>query len=317
MNHIIKNDLDVFSFHDAELRLKNYDQKTLVVNVSHLNISKESKENPFEYDIEIKSAVMTFDEIEINYLEPMVGYKIDENGNYYTDKEKVIYKSEEARNRLLDALKKGVDINCIDVTHKSVRTAIEMSTCGNEMFFVGFSFADVTVEWDEYLKKAWYELHRQYKHNIILETPTGKLETIMYIITHEEDVYYNGELEKAPSVNVGIKYKEKAIWGHGTDYCFADAFADLQKQLDDGVTLRCCITCRHGNFCPYGNEQGKIFCTKDKAINSKEDMCKQFDNMSSDNLEELTRHVTDTCENYEPQTKDYYTYNDYLHYLSK
>lgn len=318
MNHIIKNDLNIFSFHDAEFVLKNHAQNKLVVSVRHLNVHKDSKENPLEYDMEIKSAVMTFDEVEIDYLEPMRGYKIGDNGNYYTDEEQIIYKDKEAKSRFIDELKKGISINCIDITtNESGRAVIEMSTCGRSPFFVGFSFCDVIIEWSEYLKKAWYELHRQYKHKVILETPTGNLETDMYIETHEEDMYYDDKNVKASPVSVSIKYNNEWIFGRGSDYLWADAFANLQKQLGDNVLLRCCITCRHGNFCPYGNDQEIVFCTKDTAINSKDDMCKLFDTPNLQDIKDRRKNVTNNCENYEPQSKEFYTYNDYLHYLLK
>ena len=112
--------------------------------------------------------------------------------------------------------------------------------------------------WDEVV----YELHKQYIHKGYLITPAGEEDTVIHIVYHEEDTYFQGKLEKGPTVSVGVKYNGEQLWGQGKDYLWVDAFANVQKQLPDGVLLKCCMTCRHGNMCPYGNEPGKLFCTK-------------------------------------------------------
>lgn len=45
-------------------------------------------------------------------------------------------------------------------------------------------------------------------------------------------------------------------------FSFLDALVDLQKHLPDGVVLKCCMTCRHGNMCPFGNQPGELFVQK-------------------------------------------------------
>ena len=62
------------------------------------------------------------------------------------------------------------------------------------------------------------------------------------------------------------------LCGYGKDYLWADAFADLQKNLPNNVKMRCCMTCRHGNMCPVGNKPGELFCTKDVSITQKSDL---------------------------------------------
>ena len=144
---------------------------------------------------------------------------------------------------------------------------------GIEPFFVmEFCLDNVIVEWEKYKNKAWYELHRQYQYETTLVTPQGEQTIKVHIICHDEDVYFKGELEKAPIVSVGIKYDGKELWGHGKDYFWIDAFADLQKQLPNGILLKCCLTCRHGNMSPVGNNLNELFCTNDIAITQKSDL---------------------------------------------
>lgn len=191
----------------------------------------------------------------------------------------------------------------------------ELNALGIDPYFsVRFLFSDVEIEWDDYRKKAWYELHRQYKRTITLSTPNGKCELDARIICHDEDVYfYGGDKVEGPSVSVGIKYGEKVVWGYGKDFLWVDAFADLQKKLPDNVKIQCCLTCRHGNMCPVGNKPGELFCTKDVIITQKSDLFFY----TEDDAERISRSrdCTNVCEKYEEQSKDYYTYNDYLNYF--
>ena len=150
----------------------------------------------------------------------------------------------------------------------------------------------------------------------ILITPDGEEETKIYIVCHEEDESDQDIFENNPSVSICVKYKGKEFMGCGKDYLWADAFANLQKLLPDDVLLKCCMTCRHGNMCPYGNEPGKVFCAKDVIITSKEDVCELFDSETY-RMDDKIKNVTDSCCEYDPQSKGYYIYNDYSLYYEK
>lgn len=317
MRYCVNNQLNLFQFHDAELSFISLDESRLVVSAKHLNIDKNADVNPHDYDMEIELAKISFYEFEILTFEPMRAYKIDEDGNWYTDEPQIIFKDKDAEQHFIDEVKRGITINCIDIREENNKTLLEISTCAKKCFFATFAVDGNSVEWDKYLKKAWYELHKQYKYKTTLITPTGEFETDIHIICHEEDMYYQGELEKAPVVDVGIEYDGKNIWGHGHDYLWVDAFADLQKQLPEDVILKICLTCRHGNMCPYGNKPGEVFCTKDLLINSKEDMCNLFDNSKEYEIENRSKNYTDNCSYYQPQSWNDFTYNDYLYWIDK
>ena len=191
----------------------------------------------------------------------------------------------------------------------------ERGALGMDPYFsVRFIFSDVEIEWDDYRKKAWYELHKQSKKTITLSTPSGKSELDAHIVCNDEDVYsFEGDKAEGPSVSVGIKYGEKEIWGYGKDYLWVDAFADLQKKLPNNVKIQCCLTCRHGNMCPVGNIPGELFCTRDVVVAQKSDLF--FYTEDDTERTSRSRDYTNVCEKYEEQSKDHYTYNDYLYYF--
>lgn len=89
----------------------------------------------------------------------------------------------------------------------------------------------------------------------------------------------------------------------------------LQKVLPSNISIACCQSCRHGNFCPYGNFDNEIFCLKDIITNDKRDVSNFFDK-NNDNLELRRRKLLDFCGEYKPIFDDeYYTYNDWEYYL--
>ena len=50
----------------------------------------------------------------------------------------------------------------------------------------------------------------------------------------------------------------------------------LQGKLPRDVKLLCCMTCRHGNMCPFGNEPRELYCTKNIKVNNKNQLAELF-----------------------------------------
>ncbi|MBO5914155.1 MAG: hypothetical protein J6Q72_02305 [Clostridia bacterium] len=308
MQYSSTNRLQDFEFHDSELSFISWDDNRLIVSAKYLNVHKDAAPNNADADMEISEARITFSGFQIKEFEPSRTWKTDENGKSYTDDPLIIHTGAIARSMFENELKSTITVMRI----VSENHIYELDALGIDPYFsVRFLFSDVEIEWDDYRKKAWYELHRQYKKTITLSTPSEKYELDAHIICHDEDVYsYGGDKVEAPCVSVGIKYGEKVIWGYGKDYLWVDAFADLQKKLPNNVKIQCCLTCRHGNMCPVGNEPGKLFCTKDAVITQKSDL--YFYTEDEKERASRSRDCTDVCENYQEQTNEYFTYNDYL-----
>ena len=96
-----------------------------------------------------------------------------------------------------------------------------------------------------------------------LLTPNGKT------MVPTEITYDDSEVIANPQSEITLLYNEMEYKGYGTDYLWTDTLADLQMKLPKDVKLACCMTCRHGNMCPYGNAENQLFCTKDKIITFK------------------------------------------------
>ncbi len=127
------------------------------------------------------------------------------------------------------------------------------------------------------------------------------------------EIDYNKEFD-IPIVSFSFKWSEYYIdTSPKLDYEYA--IKKFQDMLPTHIKIVGCISCRHGNFCPFGDNENEIFCFKDKKFESKSDVCKEFANKGSwiDNTcraKELLHY----CEDFAPiSEKDYYTYNDW-HY---
>lgn len=143
---------------------------------------------------------------------------------------------------------------------------------------------------------------------ITLLSPTEKMNTPIQIN------YDDGE-DGVNSVEINLIYNGVLYQGKGRDHLWVDAFADLQNKLPHNIKLACCMTCRHGNMCPYGNKENQLFCTRDIIIASKDDIVDLIDN--SDSFVKRAVSSNKYCDRFVYQNDDYYTYNDYLYYLER
>ena len=311
--------LQDFEFHDSEFTLLAIDDSTLAVSARKLNIHKDTPQNDSDFDMEIDIAKITFHGFQSLSYEPGRSWHRDENGNAYTDDPLVIFTGHEAINALTAEMQ-----NTLTVYHlvQEEGNVCELGGCGDSPYFtIRFAFDFITIEWDAYRKKAWYEQHRQYKKQLTLSTASGDQNHELYIICHDEEVYVKKSadqkpvLEKPPIVSVGLKYGDQEIWGSGKDLLWMDAFADLQNKLPEGVTIKCCMTCQYGNMCPVGTQPGELFCTKDVVITQKSDL--YFYTEDNTEVQKRSRDSTYVCNDYKHQAEDFYTYNDYLYWLKK
>ena len=137
-----------------------------------------------------------------------------------------------------------------------------------------------------------------------LLTPNGKTMVLIEIAYDDSEDIINSKSE------ITLLYSGSEYKGNGADYLWTDTLADLQTKLPKDVKLACCMTCCHGNMCPYGNKENELFCTKDITVTSKEDMLDLFD--QTDPFEERAVASLNFCEGFVYQSDDYYTYNDYF-----
>ncbi len=300
-----------FNFHDSVFTLVNWiklgDIEKVVVSAKHLNVHKDAAPNNSGVDMEISEAIISFHGFKINEFESGGGAITDANGNSYNEPV-IINKGDKAREMLEKELLNSVTVIALAEIDNG---EYELDALGIEPYFAArFSFNSVEIEWDDYEKLAWYELNKQFNKSITLSTPRGDKVHSATIICNDENVCSN-----EPNISIGINYEGEDYFGVGKDYLWVDAFADLQKKLPEGVSLKCCITCRHGNMCPVGNSPDELFCTKDIEIKEKSGLF--YYTEDNDERAKRARSSTDVCDQYQEQSKEHFSYNDYLYYLLK
>ncbi|MBQ7326923.1 MAG: hypothetical protein IJW93_05570 [Clostridia bacterium] len=313
MKYISLDRLQDFEFHDSEWELISWEKLGNMDDVTFkarlLNVHKDAAPNNSGVDMEIKEATIHFGNIVIKEYERMRIQSYDEEGNEILGEPQVIHKGDEARKLFDNDLKGKITVLYLVDNNNG---EYELGGIGKNYnyFMVRFSFGTVKIEWNDYSGAAWYELNRHLQRKITLSTPNGDSICDVHILYHDEEVYNDQS-----NVKVRLLYDGRSIEGYGNDYFWVESFADLQKRLPDGVRLKCCLNCRHGNMCPFGNPPGEVFCTNGAIINSKDDMISYIDD--NPDWYKNERFYTDVCEDFMEQTDDYYTYNDYLYWLNK
>ncbi|MBR6726230.1 MAG: hypothetical protein IKL81_04505, partial [Clostridia bacterium] len=311
--HVSLDSLADFEFHDSEWSFVSWENGDLTVKIRALNIHKDAAQNGTGRDMELGEAVATFFGIKnITYELPRTRKK-DENGNSYTDEPRVIYEGDEAMAKFIEELKNdhGVTVMFFDKKDEGY----ELGAIGNEWLSPKFAFDSVRIEWDVYDGKAWYEGHKNQKKELLLSTPSGDVTVEASFREHNVPVYNNGVRIDPDSMTVTVTYGGKAYWSAPSCHTWEAAFASLQRSLPEGVKIKCCLTCAHGNFCPYGNKSGEIFCLKNDKPKNKLDVCDLLN--GTKDLDETRKELSFVCTDYREASEDHYAYNDYLHCLKK
>ena len=323
--YTVINKTDIFEFHDARLTLENKDGNNITIIAKGLCIHKDAEENPKGYDLEIEKAHITFYGISDQTYEPGRPWGKDANGNDIPLGPEIIYEGEKAWDRIIAESRNSFHVysEACKVHHtEDSQNGDDYEICGvgiEPVFFIKFRAQSVKVEWDEYSKPAWYELRKAVYSDLILSTPGGEQICKSCISrTYDKDELFSVEDPKdvdPKEVQVWLKYSDKEYWGNGTDYTGIDAYADLQQQLPKEITLKCCLSCKHGSMCPLGNQPNELFCLKDLKVGSKEELSDLSFWASEEEKHKRSRRYTDMCEDWETQIDDYFTYTDFPCYL--
>lgn len=159
MKYCVTDQPGLFEFHDSEFTLISLGGGELVVSVKYLNIHKHTIQNPSEHDMEIGHAKMNFKGFRKPSYEVGRTWKKDAQGNSYPVGPKIIYFGQEAEEKIREEL---LDKIAVFDFNKKEDNRYSIDGSGVAPFFtMEFCCDHVIVEWDEYQKKAWYELHRQ------------------------------------------------------------------------------------------------------------------------------------------------------------
>ena len=144
-----------FEFHDTELYFKDCENSNLRVTARHLNIHKEAEENPYDCDMETDCAEILLENADITLFETMEAYIYGYDGSEIGFEPRTVREGGEAADRLIDELKKGLSVNCVNVG--SDKDGTFLSVTSNSGFIAVIYFGKAVIRWDDYHSKAWYE----------------------------------------------------------------------------------------------------------------------------------------------------------------
>lgn len=315
MAFCIKNSISDLEFNDSEIFGCKSEKSNLTLYIKHLNVKRNTVENSSDFDMEIDVAKLTFFNLSFVSLKLGDTWAPDNNGVMQCTKKGKKFSGIRGAKKFIKeisnsfCLSKFVTSKIPDITNGTDVFSHELSCHGcHEPYFDVVLLSDsFTIEWDRYRQKAWYEYTKQFSEPVLVKS-SGIDQTIeANIISRFND---DGDVI---SSSVGINIDNDRLWGMGSTKEYA--ILNLIKQLPHTIKLKSCITCRHGNFCPYGDNEDEIFCLKDIIPTQKTDIL--FYTSDPAECDKRLRRLLSVCDDYKPMEKDFYTYNDYHTHLFK
>lgn len=154
MKYISVDRLSDFEFHDARIELASFTGHQLTVQARYLNVHQDAAQNPFESDMEIERARMTFDGFDCISYEPGRALERDGQGQWRASEPQVILFGDDARCRFLEQLNAGLTL--YDFFPQDGKTYVIDAMAIEPFFTACVTFDRVVIAWDEYKAEAWY-----------------------------------------------------------------------------------------------------------------------------------------------------------------
>ena len=141
---------------------------------------------------------------------------------------------------------------------------------------------------------------------LYINTPNGIIN-----ISVQHKVVNDGQDDMQTTIYVILLENEMIFEAENTE----EVLIKLAKSLPMGWSIRSCLSCRYGHFCPVGNYDNELFCVTEFEPKDKNDLY----NLTEDIQERKnrSRNLFYLCDRYLPQTSDYFTYNDYYFEINK
>ena len=151
--------LQDFEFHDSMWTLADRGSASFAFDVKELNLHQDAPQNPESCDMEIENVRVSFIGFHLAVYEPGVPWTTDSSGDPRPAEPQKTYSGDEAIELFLREAKHGIWVYALKQT--AAREWV-LSGCGEEPYFeAGFSFDQVTIEWDKYRRPAWYVLRER------------------------------------------------------------------------------------------------------------------------------------------------------------
>jgi len=133
-----------------------------------------------------------------------------------------------------------------------------------------------------------------------IETPDGVTELEVFHSVKNQD-----EEDMAVTISTTIQDDVVVLQSDTTE----DALIQLARRLSVGWSIKSCLSCRYGHFCPVGDYDNELFCVTDFEPKEPRDLWYVTEN--DEERAKRSRTLFDLCEKYAPQSSDYFSYNDY------
>ena len=206
----------------------------------------------------------------------------------------------------IDLLRTGASI---DLLEQNDDGSFLLGTNYPVIVAVSFTADAVKVDWDRLLCRAWYERECHLEMEVHVKVD-GRIEPARIVIDEA-----GGLDAQVDSVQATLTHRGNTYQGFGTNFTWDDAVADIQSQLPATMAIACCLTCKHGNMCPLGNNGNELYCMKDVRPQQPDDLLSYMRNEHE--CDKRSRPTFGFCDDFQEQNDDYYTYNDYLPKLQK
>lgn len=246
MGYVSVDALENFTFHDSIAIKGALEGDTVVLTVKQLNVHAGCRENPAAVDLEAGLAVLTVEGLQLRSYTLGAEWQVDSQGKKYLTAPLRVYPGSAGLAAFSAQIAHGFRFHDWAVEQQGGQTVHTIAGCGAEPYFeAAFTASRITVAWDTYRGKAWYELHWQETASIVVETG-GEPHTETLCL------YFSQEGEPRCTAVLHLLGRDIRGWGR----TLAGALAELERRLPDTAALACCLTCRHGQL----QENGDVVC---------------------------------------------------------
>jgi len=138
-----------------------------------------------------------------------------------------------------------------------------------------------------------------------VKTADGDVELIVCHSVENQD-----EENMLVTISTTIQGKSVVFQSDTTEY----ALLQLASNLPAEWSVKCCLSCRYGHFCPTGDYDNELFCVTEFEPKESRDLWQFTEDVKE--RAQRSHMLFDVCEKFAPQSKDYFTYSDYYRYLN-
>ena len=143
-------------------------------------------------------------------------------------------------------------------------------------------------------------------YTLSIDTPDGAI-----CCAVQRKVDNENENAMQVTIAVAIQGQERLFVAERTE----DALIEFAKSLPEDWCIQSCLSCRYGHFCPVGNADNEIFCVTDVEPKAPCDLRDVTEN--AEEASKRSRNLFHLCGQYQPQSDDYWTYNDYYRMVKR